>query len=110
LVSTLEELLTLDGVVAAGEFRPDGSVVEFQSRMDMSSGFATMAAQFCATVTMLFNTLAPAFQGLSGMDWTPQQGWAYRGGDYTIAIGGYRGVFVETDKADLNALFGALVG
>jgi roadblock/LC7 domain-containing protein len=110
LVSTLEELLTLDGVVAAVEFRPDGSLADFESHMDMSSGLATMAAQFCATVTMLFDTLAPAFQGLSGMDWTPQQGWAYRGGDYTVVIGGSRSVFAETGKADLNTLFGALVG
>jgi roadblock/LC7 domain-containing protein len=109
-MSTLEELLTLDGVVAAGEFRPDGTVVEFASHMDMSSGLAAMAAQFCATVTMLFNTLAPAFQGFSGMNWTPQQGWAYRGGDYTVAVGGYHGVFVETENADFNTLFAALIG
>ena len=109
-MSTLEELLTLDGVLAAGEFGPDGTLVEFESHMDMSSGFATMAAQFCATVTMLFNTLAPAFQVVSGMEWIPQQGWVYRGGNYTIVIGGYRGVFAETGKADLNTLFSALVG
>jgi roadblock/LC7 domain-containing protein len=110
-VSTLEELLKLDGVVAAGEFRPDGSLAGFESYVDMSSGFATMAAQFCATVTMLFNTLAPAFQVLGGgMEWTPQQGWAYRGGDYTVVIGGYRGVFAETAKADVDTLFDALIG
>ena len=63
-----------------------------------------------ATVTMLFNTLAPAFQVLSGMEWIPQQGWVYRGGNYTIVIGGYQGVFAETGKADVNALFSALVG
>jgi roadblock/LC7 domain-containing protein len=68
-MGTLEESLAVDGVVAAGEFGPDGSLVDFESHMDMSSGFATMAAQFCATVTMLFNTLAPAFQVVSGMEW-----------------------------------------
>ena len=64
----------------------------------------------CATVTMMFNTLAGAYTQLSGMKWVPQQGWAYSGGEWTVAIGGNTGVFVETAKADFNKLFGALVG
>ena len=44
------------------------------------------------------------------MNWVPQQGWAYSGGKWTVAVGGNRGVFVETAKADFNQLFQALVG
>jgi roadblock/LC7 domain-containing protein len=46
------------------------------------------------------------------MPWTPQQGWAYSGGQYTVAVGedGTKGVFIETAKADFNELFGLLVG
>jgi roadblock/LC7 domain-containing protein len=44
------------------------------------------------------------------MEWTPQHGWAYSGGEYTVAVGGSRGVFVETEKADFNELFAALIG
>jgi roadblock/LC7 domain-containing protein len=46
------------------------------------------------------------------MNWTPQQGWAYSGGEWTVAVGGggRTGVFVETARADFNKLFGALVG
>ena len=75
-----------------------------------------MSAQFCATVTMLFNTLAGAFTELSQMRWSPQQGWAYSGGDWTVAIapvagnGTTRAVFVETARANFNQLFGALIG
>jgi roadblock/LC7 domain-containing protein len=79
-MATLEELLTIDGVAAAGEFAPDGSLVDYKANMDMSPEMAAGAAQFCATVTMLFNTLAGAFSQMSGMSWTPQQGWAYSGG------------------------------
>lgn len=109
-MASLEELLKIDGVVAAGEFRPDGTLIDYRAQMDMSPELATMAAQFCATVTMLFNTLAPAFESFSGMKWTPYQGWAYSGGDYTVAIGGYKGVFVETARADFNELFALLAG
>jgi roadblock/LC7 domain-containing protein len=109
-MATLDELLQIDGVAAAGEFTTDGKLVDFKANMDMSPEMAEMTAQFCATVTMMFNTLAGAFTQLVQMNWVPQQGWMYAGGDWTVAIGGNRGVFIETAKADFNQLFQVLVG
>ena len=109
-MATLDELLKIDGVVAAGEFAADGKLVDYKANMDMSQEMAAMSAQFCATVTMMFNTLAGALTQLSQMNWLPQQGWMYAGGDWTVAIGGNRGVFVETAKADFNQLYRTLVG
>ncbi|HEX3035426.1 MAG TPA: DUF2173 family protein [Thermodesulfobacteriota bacterium] len=109
-MAKLDDLLKIEGVVAVGEFTADGELVDFKSKMDMSPEMAAMTAQFCATVTMMFNTLAGAYTKLSGMKWVPQQGWAYSGGEWTVAIGGNRGVFVETAKADFNKLFESLVG
>ena len=109
-MATLDELLKIDGVVAAGEFTADGKLVDHKSKMDMSPEMAAMTAQYCATVTMMFNTLAGAYSQLSKMNWVLQQGWAYSGGEWTVAVGGNRGVFVETAKADFNQLFQALVG
>jgi roadblock/LC7 domain-containing protein len=57
-VATLQELLDIEGVVAAGEFNRDGSLVNFEASMDMSDEMAKMSAQFCATVSMMFDTLA----------------------------------------------------
>jgi len=108
--ATLQELLKIDGVVAAGEFKADGALVGFESSMDMSRELAEMSAQFCSSVTTLFNTLGGAFTKLSGMPWSPQQGWAYSGGQYTVAVGGNRGVFIETAKVDFNKLFDTLIG
>jgi len=110
MAATLDDLLKIDGVVAAGEFAADGKLVDYKANMDMSPEMAAMSAQFCATVTMLFNTLAGAFAQLSQMNWVPQQGWMYAGGDWTVAVGGNRGVFIETAKADFDKLFEALVG
>ena len=109
-MSTLEELLKIDGVIAAGDFSADGKMASYKAKMDMSSEMASMTAQFCATLTMLFNTLAGSFTQLSKMKFIPQQGWAYCGGDWTVAVGGNRGVFVETSKADFNKLFQVLIG
>ena len=109
-MATLDELLDIEGVVAADEFNPDGSLVDYKATMDMSQEMAEMTAQFTATVTMMFNTLASSYTRVSGMQWVPQQGWAYSGGDWTVAVGGNRGVFIETEKADFNQLFEVLVG
>ena len=109
-MATLDDLIKIDGVVAAGEFSADGKVVDYKANMDMPPEMAEMSAQFCATVTMLFNTLAGSFSKLSQTNWVPQQGWAYSGGDMTIAVGGNKGVFIETSKADFNQLFQVLIG
>jgi roadblock/LC7 domain-containing protein len=108
-MATLDELLKIEGVAAAGEFSPDGKLIDFKSNMEMPQEIAGMSAQFCATVSMMFATLAGAFGRLSGMNWTPPHGWMYAGGDWTVAIGGAKGVFVQTAKADFNRLFEALV-
>ena len=109
-MATLDELLKIDGVAAAGEFRLDGSLVDYKANMEMPPEVAAMSAQFCTSVTHLFNTLGGAFSQLSGMAWAPQQGWMYAGGEWTVAVGGNKGVFVQTAKADFNRLFQALVG
>ena len=108
-MANLDELMKINGVVAAGEFTPDGKLVDFKAKMDMSKDMGALTAQFCATVTMMFNTLAGSYSKMSGMNWVPQHGWMYAGGDWTVAIGGNRGVFIETAKADFNQLYKALV-
>ena len=109
-MATMEELLKIEGVAAVGEFQPDGSLLNYKANMEMSPEMAGMSAQFCATVSMLFGTLSGAFGQLSGMQWAPAKGWMFAGGDWTVAVGGNKGVFVETAKADFNKLFAALVG
>lgn len=111
-MATLDDLLSLDGVALAFEFAPDGKLVAHKANMNVAPELAASAAQFCATVTMLFNTLSGSFAQMSQMPWTPQQGWAYSGGEWTVAIGGggLRGVFIKTARADFNHLFQSLIG
>lgn len=106
-MATLDELMTMTGVIAAGQFSDDGKLVD--SRGQLKPEVAQAAAQFCGTVNMLFKTMSSSFQQMSGMQWTPAQGWAFAGGQYSVCVGGDKGVFVETAKADYNALFKALV-
>ena len=59
----------------------------------------------------MFDVLAGSYTKLNPQfAFTPQHGWAYSGGDWSIAVGGNRGVFVRTSDADYNELFSTLVG
>ena len=106
-MATLDELMGIKGVVAAGQFSDDGKLEDVRGQLKPE--IAQAAAQFCGTVNMLFKTMSGSFQQISGMQWTPAQGWAFAGGNYSVCVGGNKGVFVETAKADYNVLFKALV-
>ena len=70
-MATLQELLDIEGVGATGEFSLDGSLLDYEAKMDMPEEMAQMIAQYCAAVSIMFNTLASSFTDLSGMNWVP---------------------------------------
>jgi roadblock/LC7 domain-containing protein len=111
MAASLKDLLNLKGVVAAGEFGLDGSLVDYQANTDFPDDVAQQTAKFTSAVTQLFNVLAESFSALNPQfTFAPQQGWAYAGGDWSVAVGGNRGVFVKTADADYNELFSELIG
>ena len=111
MAASLDDLLNIKGVVAAGEFGLDGSLVDYKANVDFSEEQAQTTARFTAAATQVFNVLAESFSQLNQeFKFVPQQGWAYAGGDWSVAVGGTRGVFVRTADADYNQLFTELVG
>ena len=108
-MSTLDDLIKIEGVLIASEFTADGRLVDYRAKMEISDEIMGMCAELCAPVNIMFETLAQEFMRFSDMQWLPAKGWAYSGGQWTVAIGGNRGVFVETAKADFNQLFRILV-
>lgn len=105
---SLDELVKVDGVVAAGRITPDGKCADYRTNMDMPKELADKSAQYIATVTMMFNTLADAFTKESQMQWTPQKSWTYSGGDWTVVAWGDVGIFCQTEKTDMRKLFSVL--
>ena len=105
---SLDELLELEGVMAAGIFSPEGKLVNYKSKTGMPEEMAQMTAKFCGTVNMMFDALASAYSELFKMSWTPQHNWMYSGGEWTVIISGTRGVFVESSKADIKRLLVSL--
>jgi roadblock/LC7 domain-containing protein len=112
MTATLDDLLQTAGVIIAFEFKADGTCTNFKSNQETGPEMAALMSRYCALVTMTLTTLASSFTALSEQNWIPQQGWTYTGGDFTVVIGGggYRGVFAEKNKVDLNALLKALAG
>lgn len=102
MTTTLDDLLEIDGVTIAFEYTSVGKCTDYKSKKNISPEMAAMITRFCALVTMTFETLAQSFTALSEDNWIPQHGWMYMGGNYTVVLGkgGYRGVFVETAKAN----------
>ncbi len=43
-MATLDELLRMDGGVAAGEFATDGKLVDYKAKVEMSQEMAAMTA------------------------------------------------------------------
>jgi len=84
-MASLGDLLKINGVAVAGQFTLDGKLVDYKANVDMSKEMAETAGQFCATVSMMFNTLAGALTQLSKMQWVPQKIWS-AGGDWTVVI------------------------
>lgn len=100
---SLDTLLQMDGATVAFEFATDGRCLDYRGE-HATPEMAALIARYCALVTMTFSILAGAFATLSEQNWIPEKLWTYTGGDYTVVVGGYRGVFIETGKTDLKEL------
>lgn len=123
MAKSLDELLTLKGVIASGEFAPNGKLLDFRSKgATFSDDVALLTDQFATAVGQLLGALASAHGRITGLlgilaaghgrksrvNLMPEQGWVYSGGNLTIAVGGGRGVFAKTAEADFNQLFESL--
>ena len=109
-VAKLEELVDIEGVNVAAQWSDNYTLQAYKSKWDISDEEARQKAKFCATVSMMFDNFACSFTQLSGMQWTPEQGWAYSGGEWTVAVGkgGNFGVYLDTAEADFNRLLEVL--
>ena len=123
MAKSLDELLRLKGVIAAGEFGSNGKLLEFRSKGALlSDDEALLTDQFAVAVSQLLFALPPIqsrISGLlgvlaaghgrmSGVNLVPEQGWMYSRGNLTIAVGRSRGIFAKTAEAEFNQLFTAL--
>ena len=111
-LATLDELAAVKGVNVAAQWTDDHILQAYKSQRGISDEEARQKAQFCISVSMMLNNFVFSFTQLSGVQWTPQQGWAYSGGEWTVAVGkgGKLGAYLDTAEADFNRLIEVLFG
>jgi len=104
----LDRLMKRDGVVAAGQFAKDGTVVRAVGSMDAATmgrvAHICMAhqAQAQETTDQLDRTTPQSWQGLHG--------WILWAGEYALCVSGDTGVFVQASRANFNQLMVDLFG
>lgn len=107
-MTMLDKLLRMDGVIAAGELSTEGKLLQYKSKIGMVPEMKKISAEFCSTITMMFNTMSDAITQVGHIKLVPQHGWAYIGGDWAVVVGGHFAVYAEMDKADVSTLLKAL--
>ncbi len=105
---TLDELMNLPGVIAAGKFDDSGNVVEFKG--DLSQEEAGMAALMAVANKMVGELEARGFEAFTGKKgFSPIQGFAVSAGKFVACIANGFGVIFEADKADFDKAFQVLM-
>jgi roadblock/LC7 domain-containing protein len=111
---TLEALLEIQGIVAAGEFEPDGKLVRYQTNADVLTQYtAQVGTRFVAGISSMLDVFANAYSllGMRGyrLNWVPQQAWLYSGGDWTVSARGNRWMMADASRAQLTEIQRALL-
>ena len=98
----LDNLMKIRGVVAAGQFNEDGSLI--RSVGEMTDEIYRYIAKACASNSDYFSKQLKDLSNQSGMNWDPLNGWAVWGGKYVCFVVGRTGVFAEASKVDFNEI------
>ncbi len=111
---TLEALLEIEGVVAAGEFESDGKLLRYETNTDVLTQYtAEVATRFIAGVSSMLDVFANAYSllGMRGyrLNWVPQQAWLYSGGDWAVSTHGNRWMMADASRAQLTEIQRALL-
>ena len=104
----LDRLMDRPGVIAAGQFSPEGKVI--RSVGDLSEEEMVFTAQMCAGYARSLEMSVEQFSKATDMDWRPLNGWAVWAGKYAVVVMGNTGVFVDPRYADFNQLTVDLMG
>lgn len=104
----LDRLMKRKGVVAAGEFADDGTVV--RSAGSMTSEAAKRIARICAVHQHHAQETSKELNQGTPMNWRGLNGWLLWSGDYALCVSGHTGVFVKATEADFNQLLVDLFG
>jgi len=98
-MSMLEKFLKIDGVIAAGEFTPDGKCKNHVGKV--TKGNAEELANYCSTIDKLLETMGNMHKKAGVLDLEPYHGFVHCGGKFTL-FAGKKYYAVADETADWN--------
>ena len=104
----LDRLMEKEGVVAAGQFGEDGSVVRAVGQFNPE--VMKRAAQICAEHHRGAQEASKELEEGTPLDWDGLNGWVLWSGKHAVCVSGNTGVFVDATRADFNQLVVDLFG
>lgn len=100
-MSVVAQLMSLQGVIAAGEYSYRGDRYSYEGQLD--DEMARMASIMCRATTMgvhMEGEILQSFCGDCGL--MPTKGWAVRGPHFTVCVMANVFCFLDTTSASLN--------
>lgn len=110
-MAELNELMTLNGAVAAFEFSDNGELVAHQLAQGsgMTEQTLDMLSHVCIANLSIATMQARGWESLTGMaGFYPVGGFTLMGVDWSAVVQGTKGVVLENSKADYEAAYQAL--
>jgi roadblock/LC7 domain-containing protein len=104
----LDRLIERKGVLAAGQFAPDGRLLRAVGKLPREE-METVAAT-CASHDKNSRKAATDLREGTNLRWGNLNGWVLWAGNLALCVSGDTGVFVEASKADFNQLMVDLFG
>ena len=98
-MSIIERFLKIDGVVAAGEFTPEGECKSHMGKMAKAN--AEEMAKYCATVGKLIEMMGEMHKKTKTIDLDPYHGFVHCGGKFTL-FAGKKYFAIADETADWN--------
>ena len=97
----ISQLMTIPGVIAAGEYAYRGDRYSYEG--NISPEFARMASILCRSNTLSINMQSEMFTPFAeDCGCRPVQGWIVRGGEMSVCVVGNIFCFVQNTEGVLN--------
>ena len=112
-MADLEQLLALDGAIAAFRFSSKGELQESRTEDDseFNDSVLDLVSHVCVANTALATMQARGWENMTGMGgFYPIQGFAMVGFDWTVVATDEYAVIMENNKVDYEAAYAALNG
>ncbi len=104
----LDRLFEREGVIAAGQFREDGTVARAVG--DLSPETLERIARLCRAQQAQAEEAVKVLDETTEMDWSSLNGWMVWGGKYVLCVSGNTGVIADASKTDIDQLMVDLFG